>query len=216
MTDELSSPAQPPRFYSKLLREFLEFTADVLLNTLIIVGIIILVRFIFISPFEVNGSSMVPNLADKDYILVNKFIYRLAEPERGDAIALIPPHNPNTFYVKRVIGLPGEKIEFREGQVIIRNQKYPTGTALDENYLPSGLATRLPSGREQAIDIPAGHYFVMGDNRPASNDSRSWLSNPSGQTPNGALPRGQIVGKAWLDIYPWDHWGVLPEPQYSL
>lgn len=207
--------SEKPRIYSRILREILEFSADVLLNTLIIIGIIVLVRFVFVSPFEVNGSSMVPNLANKDYILVNKFIYKLSEPKRGDVIVLIPPHNTNTFYVKRIVGLPGEKIEFNNNQVIIHNDEFPTGVALQEYYLPSHIITRLPSGNDEIIEIPHDHYFVMGDNRTASNDSRSWIGNQSGLTPGGTLPRAQIVGKAWMDIYPFEHFGMIPRPDFA-
>src|SRR3989338_4914163 len=215
MVASFQSQSDKPRFYSKLLREFLEFTADVLLNTLIIIGLIMLLRFIFISPFEVNGSSMVPTLEHKDYILVNKFICRLAEPARGDIVVLIPPHSPNTFYVKRIIGLPQEKLEFKDDQVIVRNKEFPTGIALEEDYLLPSVITRLASDSDKIINIPADHYFVLGDNRSASNDSRSWIINSTGLTPDGSIARKQIVGKAWLNIYPFEHFKKLPDPSYS-
>ena len=209
-----------PKAKPHILRDILEFVADVALNTLIIIFVIILIRFVVVSPFEINGSSMKPNLDNKEYILVNKLTYRFDEPQRGDIIVLVPPQNPATFYVKRIIGLPGEKVEFSGCDVIIHNEEMPTGVKLDESkYLgEEPPCTRLPSGNNKTVKIPENHYFVMGDNRNSSNDSRSWIEDPGMQRFNksGALHRQNIIGKVWLRLFPVKNLGIVPHTTYNI
>lgn len=186
-------------------REIWTFVSDVLLNAVIILLIVGITRAFIISPFQVAGNSMERNLHDSDYIVVDKISYRLKEPERGDIIVLIPPESTESFFVKRIIGLPGEKIEFRDGEIIIHNDAFPAGLRLEEDYLsPENKSTYLPHKENNIIEISNDHYFVMGDNRSASNDSRLW----------GSLHRRNIEGRAWVVVWPWDNFEVKDRPEY--
>ncbi len=186
-------------------RENLKVVADILYNFAVIVVIVAIIRYTLISPFQVSGSSMLPNLHNNEFLIVDKLSYFLHDPGRGDIIVLIPPENTETFYVKRIIGLPGEKIEFLNGQVIIHNQAHPEGVKIDEPYLSAdNLDSYLPTHENKIIDIPADNYFVMGDNRHASNDSRSW----------GLLNRHSIEGRAWFIFYPVNSIRLVPHQDY--
>jgi len=138
---------------------------------------------------------MEPNLHDGQYVLVNKTAYWFGrDPGRGDVIILDAPDDPDYDRIKRVIGLPGETVEVRpDGSV------YIDGQYLEEPYLPEDAI-----GRTGTWTVPEGQYFVLGDNRSVSYDSRSW----------GALPRENVVGKAWFIIWPLSAWGGAPN--YSL
>ncbi|MBI4836664.1 MAG: signal peptidase I [Candidatus Abawacabacteria bacterium] len=188
------------------LRENLKILADLLYNIAIIVVIVAVVRYTLISPFQVNGSSMIPNLQNAEFLMVDKLSYYLHEPQRGDIIVLIPPPDTDLYYVKRIIGLPGEKIEFLDGQVIIHNDAHPEGKKLDEPYLSAeNEKTYWPTHENKIIDIPPENYFVMGDNRRASNDSRSW----------GILNRHNIEGRAWFVFLPLNGIRLLSHQDYT-
>jgi len=135
---------------------------------------------------------MYPSFHDGQQLLVNKVVYRFHEPERGDVIIFHPPNNEQGDYIKRIIGLPGESVEIGEGIVYIHKED-GTVLPLDEPYIAE--AVRLPFKGEK---IPENEYFVLGDNRNNSSDSRNeWT-----------LPRQNIIGKAWLSIWPPDKWGL--------
>ena len=166
------------------------------LRETIILFLIALVTFVglrlTIQSYIVYGPSMQPNFEENQRIIVNKVVYGLHEPQRGDVIVFKPPFNETKNYIKRVIGLPGESVEVVDGMTHI----YKTdGTILilDEPYEAE------PSTRNYTKHtIPDNQYFVMGDNRNNSNDSRSgWM-----------VPRDNIVGKAWLIIWPPATWGL--------
>ncbi len=126
---------------------------------------------------------MEPNFDNGQYLVVNEIGYRFESPERGDVIVFKFPLDPSQFYIKRVIGLPGETVAIKDGQVLIN------GEYLDESvYLPEGTFT--PG--EMEITLEAGEYFVLGDNRNASSDSRQW----------GVLPEENIIGQVWLRAWP--------------
>jgi signal peptidase I len=137
---------------------------------------------------------MRPTLHDDQFLVVNKLGYRLYEPRRGDIVVFYDPNSGDRKLIKRIIGLPGETIEFQEGRVLIGGQEVP------EPYLAEpGQYSRAPSR------IPEGHYFVLGDNRNNSSDSRSW----------GMLAGDRIVGKAWISYWPPGEWGILPHAAYG-
>ncbi len=187
-------------------RENLKVVAEILYNFAVIVVVVAVIRYTLISPFQVSGSSMLPNLQNNEFLIVDKLSYFLHEPARGDIIVLIPPENTDTFYVKRIIGLPGEKIEFLNGQVIIHDKAHPEGVKLDEPYLSAeNVQSYLPTHENKIIEVPADNYFVMGDNRHASNDSRSW----------GLLHRRSIEGRAWFIFYPVNSIRLVPHMDYS-
>ena len=141
----------------------------------------------------VEGSSMEPNFVDRQMLLVNKWSFRLGEPARGDVIVFHAPDQADKDFIKRIIALPGEVVEIREGQVIV------DGVTLDEPWKPIVAERQFPS-----YTVPANSYFVLGDNRPKSNDSRSWNSGVG-----AALDRDQIVGKAWISVWPQEMWGLI-------
>lgn len=138
---------------------------------------------------------MYPTFNDQELILTDKVSYRLHTPKHGDVIVFKAPTNPDFDYIKRIVGLPGDRIEIRNGKVV-RN-----GIELDEKYLPEGTATTgqpfLPEAKE--ITVPEKNIFVMGDNRPGSSDSRSW----------GYVKESEIVGKAFLRYFPLNKIGLL-------
>jgi len=153
-----------------------------------------LVRTFLFENYRVVGSSMFPTLEDGQFLVVNKLVYRLQGPQRGDIIVFRDPHAPDRKLIKRVVGLPGEMLEIRHGQVFINNQR------LDEPYIKDlAQYSRPPS------PIPDGQYFVLGDNRNNSSDSSSW----------GTLPGDNIVGKAWLSYWPPPMWGVIQHETYG-
>jgi signal peptidase I len=166
-------------------------------ETIILTLIIFFLIQTVIRNFRVVGTSMVNNLHDGQYLIIDKFSYNpwlpeyfgVSGPQRGDVIVFEPPNRPGEDYVKRIIGLPGETVEVKNGQVFINGQP------LDEPFQPNrGTYTSGP------ITVPADQVFVLGDNRNNSNDSHNW----------GPLPIEKIVGRAWISYWPPDEWGVIP------
>lgn len=163
---------------------------------LVAVIIIIPIRYFLVQPFFVRGASMEPTFDDGEYLVVDELSYRIHEPQRGDVIVFRYPDDPSQFFIKRIIGLPNETVSIENGQVIIRNGQYQQGVMLDESlYLPESVRT----GGQLTMHLNAEEYFVLGDNRPASSDSRSW----------GVLKRKAIIGRAWIRAYPLDRVSVL-------
>lgn len=164
---------------------------------LLAMAVIVPVRYFLVQPFFVRGASMEPNFADGEYLVIDELSYRLREPRRSEVVVFQYPGNPAQFYIKRLVGLPGETMEIRQGQVLIKNDVHPQGVLLDESqYLPSEIRT----GGTLSITLGPDEYFVLGDNRPASSDSRSW----------GVLEGEAIVGRAWFRAFPVDRFGSIP------
>ncbi len=161
---------------------------DLLLSVVIAVVVILFVY----QPVKVEGTSMMPTLEDQQRIFINKFIYRLGsnEIERGDMIVFWFPHDPTKSYIKRVIGLPGDAVKVERGQVLVNKQP------LTESYVPEEFRDEI--SRPETI-VPPGNYYVLGDHRSSSNDSRSW----------GTVPRDYIYGKAVFAYWPLERMGVL-------
>ncbi len=139
--------------------------------------------------FRVVGTSMEPNLHTGEYLIVDKVSYRLGPPQRGDVIVFEPPVSAEGDYVKRVIGLPGELVEVRNGQVLVNGQ------SIDEPYV-----VRPASYSMDARRVGPDELFVLGDNRNMSSDSHSW----------GMLPMDKVVGKAIVSYWPPSLWGLIP------
>jgi len=175
---------------------------------------VVVIRHFFIAPFSVDGASMNPNLSHGELIIVNKigyselFGYKFGEPERGDIVVIIPPNDTSKFYVKRLIGLPNEKIEFTNGEVIVHNDSYPQGVRLDEDYLSyNNRYTNPPGGyRNKTISLHERDYYVLGDNRAHSHDSRAF----------GAINKSSIVGKVWFIAWPFEKIHIVKHYIYSL
>ncbi len=162
---------------------------------------IFLVRYFLFKPFYVKGASMEPNFYEKEYLIIDELSYRLREPVRGDVIVFHPPEDAKEFFLKRIIGLPGERVKVAEGQVIIYNKEHPEGITLDETYLPKDLVTT----GEQNVVLNEDSYFVLGDNRPNSYDSRRF----------GPINRSMIIGRAWLRGWPFDRVQTFSAPEFN-
>jgi signal peptidase I len=167
---------------------------DILSLILIIVFVIVPIRLFVAQPFLVQGESMYPTFHDKEYLIVDQVTYRMHEPERGDVIVFRYPRHPETFYIKRIIGLPGETVSIQKGITSVTTQDGEQIT-LDESFVVNEDVSYNTS-----LTLSEEEYFVMGDNRPKSSDSRIW----------GALPRENIVGRAWLRLYPFNRLSVSP------
>jgi signal peptidase I len=174
--------------------------------------IIIPIRYFIFQPFIVSGSSMEPNFQNGQYLVIDELTYHFAAPMRGQVVVLHPPIlNSKQYYIKRVIGLPGEKIEIDNGSVVIFNSTHPEGVVVVEPYLSSQNLT-FPHdativGGKKIIALGPGEYFMMGDNRLASSDSRDW----------GVLKRSEMVGKVFLRVLPLNEFGAYTKlPAYSL
>ena len=166
--------------------------------TLILVVIIFFGLRATIQSSLVVGPSMLPNFKDGQRLLVNKVVYALQEPERGDAITFHSPNISRTDYIKRIIGLPGEYIEIIEGKVYI-NKENGEVLPLDEPHIKEQTNKTFRGEK-----IPANEYFVLGDNRANSDDSRTGWT----------LPRQNIIGKAWISLWPPEKWGLIPDYSY--
>ncbi len=186
------------------------FIWDLVKILVIALVIIIPFRTFVAEPFVVSGSSMLPNFHDDDYLIVNRLTYAFGNPQRGDVIVLRFPKDPSQFFIKRVIGLPGEKVCFNQncdpkaqsdGSVYIFNSQYPQGLKLREPYILAGVETL---GQSMQNPLGSDEYFVLGDNRTASSDSRVW----------GILPRDLIIGKVWLKVFPFSDFGISRTPTY--
>lgn len=165
----------------------------------IVVVIAFLIRVILLQPFYVEGHSMEPNFQNAEYLLVNKVSYTWREPERGDVIVFRFPNDPRINFIKRIIGLPGDAIVIKEGRVFVNN------VALVEPYLGQTTKTFVTSDPNETFNyrVKEREFFVMGDNRGNSLDSRSW----------GAVPRLNVVGRAWVVIWPLSDFGLVTHPR---
>jgi signal peptidase I len=163
---------------------------DLIESVIIAVVLALVIRFFLFEPFYIPSGSMEPTLQVQDKIIVNKLVYRFKEPARGDIIVFeLPMLEPDLDYIKRVIGLPGETLEIKDSTV------YINGQPLEEDYLPSDLRF-MDFG---PITIPDDSYFMLGDNRNNSQDSRIW----------GTLSKDHIIGKAVLIFWPFNRFGLL-------
>jgi len=155
---------------------------------LVALAAVFLIRSFLVQPFLVSGSSMSPNFSNGDYLLIDELTYRFRMPERGEVIVFKYPNDESTYFIKRVIGLPGERVEIKDNEITIFNKEHPEGFLLKENYLPTAIVT---SGNE-SVELAAGQYLMLGDNRSFSFDSRSW----------GPLSTKDIVGLVRLRLWP--------------
>lgn len=179
------------------------FLLEVIQIAVISAAIIVPIRYYLIIPFYVKGASMEPNFYDHEYLIVDELTYRMRDPERGEIVVFRYEKGTKDFFIKRVIGLPGETVEISDGKVVVYNEMYPNGFALDETYL-GDVETYW---QRKSLTLGADQYFVMGDNRTASLDSRSEAV--------GAVERGQIVGRVWLRGLPISRFSLFDNPEYS-
>lgn len=187
---------------TELLKKLGSFFLD-FLQTIVLAAALFVISYLFLfQPHQVIGNSMDPNFEDREYLLTDKISYRFRHPQRGEVIVFKSPPDPERDYIKRTIGLPGEKIKIQNGKVFIN------GVVLRENYLPAGSLTTpgrfLRDGQE--VQIPEGFYIALGDNRNHSSDSREW----------GFVPRENIIGRSFLRYWPIPKINLVPEVSYTL
>jgi len=186
----------PERMWPEWLKSSVGFFFETLKIIVISLVIILPIRFFLVQPFYVLGASMEPTFHDYQYLLIDEISYRLSEPQRGDIVVLHYPEDPRQFFIKRVIGLPGETVSLENGNVIITPATPESPIVLHEAYLDFGVVTDCL--RQYSCTLPmtlgSDQYFVMGDNRSASFDSRYF----------GPLEKNGIVGKAWLRVWPFN------------
>lgn len=200
-------------------RSILFHLLDVTLNIIIIVAIVAIIRTFIVSPFQIDGNSMVNTLEHKEYIVINKFRYLFAAPKRGDIVVFRPPTDESKFYVKRVIGLPGETVVIRDGNVYLREDG--RDTKFEEGYLGAmnqGKTYRYPvSGgdtSEEVFEVPTGQYFLLGDNRQGSLDSRVFAHLDTAHT--AFVPENNIKGSVWFVALPITKIHAFETPEYNL
>ncbi len=180
-------------------QDFLWETVKVIILSLVI---ILPIRYFLIQPFYVKGASMEPNFYDHEYLIVDEISYRFNNPQRGDVIVFRYPRDPSQYFIKRVIALPQETIKIQNGKITIINQSHPKGFVLDEQaYLPD-IYTR----GKLTLTLGANEYFVLGDNRPASLDSRVF----------GPIHRQDIIGRTWLRGWPFRRLSVFKHLTYPI
>jgi signal peptidase I len=182
------------------MKNFFLFILEISKIVAIALLIVIPIRYFIFQPFYVKGASMEPNFRDGDYLIIDEITYKFKAPERGEVIVFRYPNDPSQRYIKRIIGLPGETIEIEQGKIIIYDED-GNGQALEElAYLP---ASTLTPG-DVLVALEENEYFVLGDNRAASADSRRW----------GSLPRENIIGRALIRAWPPTAFAKIEAPAY--
>jgi len=167
----------------------MRFKLREILVVVLLAAVIFLLLQSTVQSFRVEGFSMEPSFHNGQYLVVNKAVYWFGDPQRGEVIVFRSLENPDRDLIKRVIALPGETVEIKEGRV------YVNGAPLEEGYILEEPQYNLPSQQ-----VPPDLYFVLGDNRNSSSDSHVW----------GMLPRKNMIGKAWLCYWPLSDWQLIP------
>ncbi|MDZ4285203.1 MAG: signal peptidase I [Patescibacteria group bacterium] len=196
VSSSLTQARESPRTKKETFGSFL-------LYVIIAIALALGIRFYIAQPYLVSGSSMEPTFDDMQYLIIDRIIYTIQEPVRGDVVVFKYPPQPTRSLIKRVIGLPGDTVKIKRGAVTIVNSEHPDGFVLDEPYL---AAENRVTGDQLEVSLGEDEYFVLGDNRRVSSDSRMW----------GSLPREDISGRVDLRLYPFDKVALLPgEARYT-
>lgn len=170
------------------MKNFLLAVWEVAEVVIVAVVTVFIIRSFLVQPFLVSGASMEPNFSSGDYLLIDEISYRFREPARGEVVVFRYPENPSVYYIKRIVGLPGEHVVIRGGNITIFNSANPNGFVYNEPYLSQGLRT---VGNVDVV-LSGQQLFVLGDNRNYSYDSRSW----------GPLPLNDMIGLVRLRLLP--------------
>jgi signal peptidase I len=184
------------------IKQTLNSIFDFFQGIVVFMAMLVMVYLFLFSPQEINGSSMYPTFYDKELLITNKIVYKLKVPKRGEVVIFKSPMNKEIDYIKRVIGLPGETIMLQNSSFYINGQKLP------EPYLDSSVVTTAESFLKEDVPftIPEGTYFVCGDNRPHSSDSREF----------GPIPLTDFIGQALFRYWPANKFWVIPEVTYGI
>jgi len=185
-----------------MIKRLSTFLLDIVEVIVFAIGIFFFIYLLIMRPHKISGQSMMPNFQDAEYLLTEKVTYYRRDPIRGDVVVFTPPNSTTDEYIKRVIGLPGEKIKVQEGRVYINDK------LLNEPYLNNGNITNSGGFLKEGTDyiIPDDKYFVMGDNRLNSSDSRYW----------GPVTKKVMSGRAWVTYWPLSASGVITDIKYNL
>ncbi len=167
---------------------------EVLRFAILAVAIVIPIRIFIAQPFIVSGSSMVPTFLDKQYLIVDEISYHLGDPKRFDVVIFRYPKDPKKFFIKRIIGLPNETVDVKGKQLTITNKENPDGLEFEQPYVKN------QGGVDGQFKLGDNEYFVLGDNRGASSDSRYW----------GAVDRKLLMGRAFLRLFPLKYMDIFP------
>jgi signal peptidase I len=181
-----------PTWFGAVGRFLIELVEVVVIS----LAIILPIRYFLVQPFYVKGASMEPTFDDREYLIIDEISYRFREPARGEVVVFRFPIDPSQYFIKRVIGLPGETVRVSNNVITVVNAEHPEGWILNESYLDPNTRTHS----ETSLTLGPDEYFVMGDNRSASLDSRSF----------GALTKKHIVGRVWIRGWPVDRLTVFP------
>jgi len=183
------------------IKRFINSVFDFLQGIVVFLAILVMIYLFMFSPQEINGQSMDPTFHDRELLITNKFIYKLQTPKRGDIVIFKSPRNKDVDYIKRVIALPGETIRLEDSVYYINDQ------ALIEPYIGKDKYTSAGSFlREgETITIPEDEYFLSGDNRPHSSDSREF----------GPIYIGDFIGKALFRYWPANEFWIIPSENYT-
>ena len=202
MQEELEKQLKPETAESKPQRrqEALAFIWETAKVVVISLAIIIPFRYFLVQPFFVKGASMEATFDDGNYILIDEISYRFRDPARGEVVVFRFPEDKTQFFIKRIIGLPEETVEIKNDQIIIHNKQHPEGFVLNEKYLSAGEHTI----GDLRVRLDPNEYFVMGDNRLRSSDSRRW----------GPLNRSLITGKVFFRAWPISDFGKITPASY--
>lgn len=156
--------------------------------------IVIPIRLFIAEPFIVSGSSMVPTFENGDYLIIDKISYVLSDPKRDDVVVFRYPNDTTKFFIKRIIGLPNETVDIKGSEITITNDTHRTGFKLNQPFIKS------PANNTTHFELKSDEYFVMGDNRNASSDSRYW----------GAVKKNLLTGRPFLRLWPINKVDILP------
>lgn len=189
----------------EVFRKLGAFFLDIIQTIVLALSIFVIIYLFLLQPHQVRGNSMVPNFHDGEFLLTDKISYRFGEPNRGDVVVFRAPSSEpcaeqECEYIKRILGLPQEKIKIEGGYIYVNGQK------INETYLPEEVRTRSGSyfGEGESVILKEGEYLVAGDNRSYSRDSREF----------GPIKKEAFVGRAWLRYWPANKLGLLPEVKY--
>jgi signal peptidase I len=182
-----------------ILKKIYAFLIDSVQTFLIAAAVFLVIYAFLFRPFEVNGDSMYPNFHDKEYVITNLIVLRFQTPKLGDVVVFKAPPDPNKDYIKRVIGLPGDTVSIKDGSVYVNDNLFNESAYLKPDVKTYGEAF-LKDG--DSVKVPNDEYFVMGDNRPYSSDSREW----------GFVKKDELIGESLFVYWPVTRMRLVKNP----